>query len=62
MELPKLLKGETKIEARSEFRKLLEFVGLSDRMFNKPGQLSGGEQQGSTYVERSEFSKNFVGG
>ena len=45
VELPKLLKGETKIEARSESRKLLESVGLSDRMFNKPGQLSGGEQQ-----------------
>ena len=45
VELPKLLKCETKIEARSESRKLLESVGLSDRMFNKPGQLSGGEQQ-----------------
>ena len=45
VELPKLLKGETKIEARSESRKLLESVGLSDRIFNKPGQLSGGEQQ-----------------
>ena len=45
VELPKLLKGQTKIEARSESRKLLESVGLSDRMFNKPGQLSGGEQQ-----------------
>ena len=37
-------------EATDRAKKLLERVGLSDRMFNRPGQLSGGECQRTAVV------------
>jgi len=43
--IPSLIKGTGKKEANIEAEKLLEYLGLSDRMTHKPNQLSGGEQQ-----------------
>ncbi len=43
--IPLLMKGHTKTEARDVSVKMLERIGLSHRMDNKPSQLSGGEQQ-----------------
>ena len=42
---PKLLKRGTDEEIKKMAQKLLERVGLSDRMFNYPCELSGGQQQ-----------------
>ncbi len=42
---PKLLKRGTDEEIKKIAQKLLERVGLSDRMFNYPCELSGGQQQ-----------------
>lgn len=39
------IRGTPKKERHERARKLLEMVGLSDRMDHKPSQLSGGEQQ-----------------
>ncbi len=43
--IPLLMKGLSKTEARDVSIKMLERIGLSHRMDNKPSQLSGGEQQ-----------------
>lgn len=43
--IPAFIKGTTKKEAEMEAKKLLEFLGLSNRIDHKPGSLSGGEQQ-----------------
>jgi putative ABC transport system ATP-binding protein len=43
--LPLLAKGVSRKEATRQARFLLEQVGLPDRLYHKPGQLSGGEQQ-----------------
>ncbi|GHA73551.1 amino acid ABC transporter ATP-binding protein [Streptomyces termitum] len=45
MEAPVQVKGETKAVARERAQRLLDRVGLSDRMHNYPSQLSGGQQQ-----------------
>jgi putative ABC transport system ATP-binding protein len=37
--------GRSKWEAEDRARRLLEMVGLKDRLKNKPSELSGGEQQ-----------------
>ena len=42
---PKLLKRGTDEEIKEMAQKLLERVGLSDRMYNYPCELSGGQQQ-----------------
>lgn len=42
---PKLLKRGTDEEIKQMAEKLLERVGLSDRMYNYPCELSGGQQQ-----------------
>jgi putative ABC transport system ATP-binding protein len=39
------IRGTPRKERHERARKLLEMVGLSDRMDHKPSQLSGGEQQ-----------------
>ena len=43
--LPMLFSGTTQAEAQDKAAKLLEKVGLGDRIFHKPVQLSGGQQQ-----------------
>ncbi|MET9345393.1 amino acid ABC transporter ATP-binding protein [Streptomyces termitum] len=45
MEAPVQVKGEAKAVARERAQRLLDRVGLSDRMHNYPSQLSGGQQQ-----------------
>lgn len=42
---PKLLKRGSEEEIKEMAQKLLERVGLSDRMYNYPCELSGGQQQ-----------------
>ncbi|MDG1431526.1 MAG: ABC transporter ATP-binding protein, partial [Paracoccaceae bacterium] len=43
--LPQLANGENPTDARARARKLLDDVGLSDRVDHRPAALSGGEQQ-----------------
>ena len=43
--IPGWLGGRKKAEVKVEAEKLLNMLGLSERMDNKPNQLSGGEQQ-----------------
>ncbi len=45
VELPLLVNGTASRTARSESKKMLERVGLADRLDHKPNELSGGEQQ-----------------
>jgi len=42
---PALIQGMDTQQARGEGERLLESVGLKDRMHHRPGKLSGGEQQ-----------------
>lgn len=43
--LPALFQGESANARTEKAKKLLTFVGLQERMYHKPTQLSGGEQQ-----------------
>ncbi|MBI2538277.1 MAG: ABC transporter ATP-binding protein, partial [Deltaproteobacteria bacterium] len=43
--LPALVQGWEWERARKEAERLLDVVGLSERMSHRPGKLSGGEQQ-----------------
>ncbi len=43
--LPQLYAGSSEKDAREHAREVLEFVGLSNRVFHFPNQLSGGQQQ-----------------
>ena len=43
--LPSWIKGTSKKEAKNEAVKLLDSLGLADRIHHKPMELSGGEQQ-----------------
>ncbi|MCB0777265.1 MAG: ABC transporter ATP-binding protein, partial [Chitinophagaceae bacterium] len=54
--IPGWLAGRKKTEVKAEAEKLLEMLGLSQRMQNKPNQLSGGEQQ-RVAVARSLINK-----
>ncbi len=45
VELPLIARGVPKEERRKRALEALEMVGLEDRAFHKPNQLSGGEQQ-----------------
>ncbi|MBX2992020.1 MAG: ABC transporter ATP-binding protein [Bacteroidetes bacterium] len=45
VELPLLLTNLSKKEKQEHVEFALKLVGLSDRMYNKPGQLSGGQEQ-----------------
>ena len=43
--IPAFIAGTSKKNAEARARELLTMLGLADRLFHKPGQLSGGEQQ-----------------
>jgi lipoprotein-releasing system ATP-binding protein len=43
--LPRLIHGELRHKAMPEARRLLEALGLGDRLTHRPAELSGGEQQ-----------------
>jgi putative ABC transport system ATP-binding protein len=43
--IPLLMQGKSKEEAKNISQNILDQVGLSHRVLNKPSQLSGGEQQ-----------------
>ena len=43
--MPALVGGKGREEASGSARKVLEQMGLADRLTHKPGELSGGEQQ-----------------
>ena len=43
--LPQLIAGKPKAVADAEARRLLDLMGLSQRLTHRPAQLSGGEQQ-----------------
>lgn len=45
VEMPMAFKGLSSSERKRRAENLLDAVGLSDRMNNRPSQLSGGEQQ-----------------
>lgn len=43
--IPALIKKESKKEAELKAEKLIDYLGLKDRKYHKPNELSGGEQQ-----------------
>lgn len=43
--IPAFIAGKEKSQTEAESKKLLNYLGLSDRMHHKPNELSGGEQQ-----------------
>lgn len=43
--IPGWISGKKKTEVKAEAERLLNMLGLAERMENKPNQLSGGEQQ-----------------
>lgn len=43
--IPAFIAKKSKAETEVEAKKLLDYLGLSDRMHHKPNALSGGEQQ-----------------
>ena len=43
--IPALIAGQSKAAAKSEAQRLLDVMGLSDRLSHKPSELSGGQQQ-----------------
>lgn len=43
--IPALIAGRSKAAAKSEALRLLDVMGLSDRLSHKPSELSGGQQQ-----------------
>jgi lipoprotein-releasing system ATP-binding protein len=43
--IPAFIAGKEKKETEKEAEKLLNYLGLSDRILHKPNELSGGEQQ-----------------
>jgi lipoprotein-releasing system ATP-binding protein len=43
--IPAFIAGKEKAATEAEAQKLLDYLGLSERIHHKPGELSGGEQQ-----------------
>lgn len=54
--IPAYIAGKSKKETEKEAEKLLQFLGLTNRIHHKPGELSGGEQQ-RVAVARSLINK-----
>jgi len=57
--IPALIAKNTKANAESEAKKLLDYLGLGERLKHKPNQLSGGEQQ-RVAVARALINKPLV--
>jgi len=57
--IPAFIKGTVKKEAEEEARRLLDYLGLSQRIHHKPSELSGGEQQ-RVAVARALINKPVV--
>lgn len=57
--IPAFIAQKSKAEAEIEAKKLLEYLGLSHRIFHKPSELSGGEQQ-RVAVARALINKPLV--
>jgi lipoprotein-releasing system ATP-binding protein len=45
VEMPQIIQGKRKREAKERARELLSTMGLAERLDHRPAQLSGGEQQ-----------------
>ena len=43
--IPAFIANRNKKEAETEAKKLLDYLGLSHRIYHKPNEMSGGEQQ-----------------
>ncbi len=43
--IPAFIAGKSKSATEAETRKLLDYLGLSNRVGHRPGEMSGGEQQ-----------------
>ena len=43
--IPAFIAGKEKVETELEAKKLLDYLGLSERINHKPNELSGGEQE-----------------
>lgn len=57
--IPAFIAQKSKAEAEIEAKKLLKYLGLSHRIFHKPSELSGGEQQ-RVAVARALINKPLV--
>ncbi len=57
--IPAFIAQKSKAEAEMEAKKILEYLGLSHRIFHKPSELSGGEQQ-RVAVARALINKPLV--
>jgi lipoprotein-releasing system ATP-binding protein len=57
--IPAFIAGKEKKEVEPDAKKLLAYLGLSDRMEHKPNELSGGEQQ-RVAVARALINKPLV--
>lgn len=54
--IPALIKGTSQTDAKKDAQKLLDILGLADRVNHKPNEMSGGEQQ-RIAVARSLINK-----
>jgi lipoprotein-releasing system ATP-binding protein len=45
VELPQMIRGLSRSEAKRRATELLSYLGLKDRLHHRPAELSGGEQQ-----------------
>jgi lipoprotein-releasing system ATP-binding protein len=45
VELPQMIRGLSRTEAKRRATELLSYLGLKDRLHHRPAELSGGEQQ-----------------
>jgi lipoprotein-releasing system ATP-binding protein len=43
--IPAFIANKNKVETETEAKRLLDYLGLKDRIHHKPSELSGGEQQ-----------------